>query len=44
MCAPMPLCVYTGFNLGELRSSRVSAATQKGEGLVPNPSAIRSLG
>ena len=34
----------TGFNLGERRSSRVSAATQKGEGLVPNPSAIRSLG
>ena len=25
----------TGFNLGERRSSRVSAATQKGEGLVP---------
>ena len=39
-----PLRCYTGFNLGERRSSRISAATQKGEGLVPNPSAIRSLG
>src|SRR3954465_5855292 len=35
-----PLRCYTGFNLGERRSSRVSAATQKGGGLVPNPNWI----